>query len=116
MEKEKNERYLIIPKKFSDFVETKQMHAFLESILDYFKELFRLQAKQQGIAKEAKQIALPTPPLYLSEKKELLKKAKKMATHYAWILYNFKGYNDMQMDQNFFEVYIYIYIYFLIHI
>ena len=39
------------------------MYHFLEAALDYCKELFRLEAKQQSLDLEAKQSFLPVPQL-----------------------------------------------------
>ena len=78
-------------KKFFEFVEKHdQMYHFLEAALDYCKELFRLEAKQQSLDLEAKQSFLPVPQLLQSEKRKLSGKAKRMANKYSWILFSNK--------------------------
>ena len=60
-------------------------------MLDYNRELFRLENKQQVLEKEAKQRGLPVPQVLPSEKKKLQEKAKKMADKYSWIVFTHKS-------------------------
>ena len=83
-----------IPPKFGHFVKSNEYKDLLESMLDYCRELFRLENKQQVLEQEAKQRGLPVPQVLPSEKKKLSEKAKKMADKYAWIVYNYKSINN----------------------
>jgi hypothetical protein len=56
-------------------------------MLDYTRELFRLENKQQVLEQEARQRGLPIPQVLPSEKKKLSEKAKKMADKYSWIVF-----------------------------
>jgi len=56
-------------------------------MLDYCKELFRLEGKQQTLEKEAKERGLPRPQVLPSEKKKLHEKARRMSEKYARIVY-----------------------------
>lgn len=60
-------------------------------MLDYNKELIRLETKQQVLELEAKQRGLQIPPILPSEKKKLYEKAKKMADKYSWIVFTHKS-------------------------
>ncbi len=87
-----------IPPKFGQFVKSQEFKDLLESMLDYCRELFRLENKQQVLEQEAKQRGLPIPQVLPSEKKKLYEKAKKMADKYSWIVYNYKSISNDQMD------------------
>eukprot|EP00347_Sterkiella_histriomuscorum_P001281 403372640 len=87
-----------IPPKFGTFVKSAEYKELLESMLDYCRELFRLENKQQVLEQEAKQRGLPIPQVLPSEKKKLSEKAKKMADKYAWIVFNYKSINNEQME------------------
>ena len=64
-------------------------------MLDYNRELFRLENKQQVLEQEARQRGLPTPQVLPSEKKKLYEKAKKMADKYSWIIFTHKSIGKM---------------------
>lgn len=49
------------PKQFLDFVQKPEFYNFLQAMLEYCKELFRLESKQQVLEQEAKQRGLPVP-------------------------------------------------------
>lgn len=91
-----------IPKEFVDFVspikkvergkgqfvdvenESSLMYfSFCESLLDYCRELFRLESKQRNLEEEAKSRGLPVPLVLPSEKKKLHEKAKRMSLKYS---------------------------------
>ena len=76
-----------IPKKLFDFVEHPKYHFFLQTLLEYCKELFRLENKQQVLEQEAHTRNLPAPRVLPSEKKKLNEKATKMANAYSWIIF-----------------------------
>lgn len=63
----------------------------LESMLDYNRELNRLENKQQVLEQEARQRGLPIPQVLPSEKKKLHEKAKKMADKYSWIVFKHRS-------------------------
>ena len=50
-----------IPPKFGSFVKSPEYKELLEAMLDYCRELFRLENKQQVLEQEAKQRGLPVP-------------------------------------------------------
>jgi len=50
-----------IPQHFEKFVNSQEFRALLESMLDYCRELFRLENKQTVLEQEAKQRGLPIP-------------------------------------------------------
>ena len=50
-----------IPEDFDEFARSKSCQELLESMLDYNKELFRLENKQQVLEQEARQRSLPIP-------------------------------------------------------
>ena len=56
--------------------------------MEYCRELFRLENKQQVLEIEAKQRGLAVPQVLPSEKKKLYEKAKRLANMYAWIVFN----------------------------
>lgn len=63
----------------------------LEAMLDYCRELFRLENKQQVLEQEARSRGLPIPQVLPSEKKKLYEKAKKMADKYSWIVFKHRS-------------------------
>ena len=87
-----------IPNNFEKFVNTEEFKALLEAMLDYCRELFRLENKQNTLEQEEKQRGLPIPQVLPSEKKKLYEKAKKMADRYSWIVFHYKSINDEQME------------------
>ena len=76
-----------IPQRLFKFVENPKYEAFLQTLLEYCKELFRLENKQQVLEQEARQRGLPVPQVLPSEKKKLNEKATKMANAYSWIIF-----------------------------
>ena len=60
-----------IPPNFNEFARSQQFKDLLEAMLDYNRELFRLENKQQVLELEAKQRHLPIPQVLPSEKKKL---------------------------------------------
>ena len=50
-----------IPLGFEKFVNSSEFRALLEAMLDYCRELFRLENKQTVLEQEAKQRGLPIP-------------------------------------------------------
>ena len=62
MTKEKKEDpSIIIPKDFEEFIRNPLYNDFLESLLDYCWELFRLEIKQKNLEAEAIQRNIPIP-------------------------------------------------------
>lgn len=62
MVKEKKEDpSIVIPKDFEEFIRKSMYHEFLESLLDYCWELFRLEIKQKSLEVEAIQRNIPIP-------------------------------------------------------
>lgn len=76
-----------IPRKLFKFVKHEKYEYFLQTLLEYCKELFRLENKQQVLEQEAKTRGLPVPQVLPSEKKKLQEKATKMANAYSWIIF-----------------------------
>ena len=77
-----------IPKGFFEFIYQPHYYNFLEALLEYCRELFRLENKQSVLEVEAKQRGLAVPQVLPSEKKKLHEKAKRLANMYAWIVFN----------------------------
>ena len=69
-------------------------------MLDYNRELFRLENKQQVLEQEARQRGLPIPQVLPSEKKKLYEKAKKMADKYSWIVFTHRSIGANANDKN----------------
>lgn len=88
-EKEENSE-LIIPYRFLEIHNCPEMVALLNSIKDYLKELFKLEAKQSALEKEARARNLPPPSLLPSETRRLQDKATDMASKYSWLLMNYR--------------------------
>lgn len=80
-----------IPDGFDEFVRSQSFKDLLEAMLDYNKELFRLENKQQVLEQEARQRNLPIPQVLPSEKKKLFDKAKVMSDKYSYILYQHRS-------------------------
>ena len=80
-----------IPEGFYEFANSNQYRELLEAMLDYNRELFRLENKQKVLEQEARQRGLPIPQVLPSEKKKLYEKAKKMADKYSWIVFTHKS-------------------------
>ena len=76
-----------IPETLFQFVNHPKYRGFLQTLLEYCKELFRLENKQQVLEQEARQRGLPVPQVLPSEKKKLNEKATKMANAYSWIIF-----------------------------
>ena len=92
MEKDKNEdKSIIIPFGFEEQIMSEEYKELLQAILDYCRELFRLESKQKSLEIEAKQRGLPVPQVLPSEKRKLHEKAKKMALKYSVILFKRKA-------------------------
>ena len=91
MKKNKADPKIIIPLGFTRLIFSKCYKELLQAILDYCRELFRLENKQKSLEVEAKQRGLPVPQVLPSEKRKLLEKAKKMALKYSYILFQRKA-------------------------
>ena len=86
-----------MPRSLLNFIETSKYYNFLQALLEYCRELFRLENKQQVLEQEAKQRGFPVPQVLPSEKKKLNEKAKMMANAYSWIVYYKKSIGEKQM-------------------
>lgn len=89
-----------IPKKLFTFVKNKKYEHFLQTLLEYCKELFRLENKQQVLEQEAKTRGLPVPQVLASEKKKLQEKATKMANAYSWIIFLNASLSQQAFEDN----------------
>jgi protein phosphatase 1 regulatory subunit 36 len=94
MYKDASSKTVKIPKGFQEFVNGEQYYKFLEALLEYCRELFRLENKQSVLEVEAKQRGLAVPQVLTSEKKKLHEKAKRLANMYAWIVFNKRSIPD----------------------
>ena len=72
MEKDRDEEERNVPQRLLDCIDTPEYYRFLQALLDYCRELFRLENKQQVLEQEAKQRGLPVPQVLPSEKKKLM--------------------------------------------
>jgi hypothetical protein len=101
MHKDKvNDETKKIPVGFDEFVQSQQYKDLLQAMLDYNRELFRLENKQQVLEQEARQRGLPIPQVLPSEKKKLSEKAKKMADKYSWIVFTHTSIGSKGMGKN----------------
>lgn len=89
-----------IPEGFDVFCKSDQYKDLLQAMLDYNRELFRLENKQQVLEQEARQRGLPIPQVLPSEKKKLSEKAKKMADKYSWIIFTHTSIGSKGMGKN----------------
>ena len=87
-----------IPPRLISFINTPEYLNFLQCLLEYCKELFRLESKQQDLEAEARQRGLDVPQVLPSEKKKLNEKATKMAYAYSWIIFKNKSITRKQMN------------------
>jgi hypothetical protein len=78
-EKDRGEETKKKEDKLLSFVNSQEFFLFLQTLLDYCRELFRLENKQQVLQQEAKQRDLVEPQILPSEKKKLNEKAIRMA-------------------------------------
>lgn len=99
MRQEAQEEDRHIPAKLFSFIQKPQYKTFLQTLLEYCKELFRLENKQQVLEQEARQRGLPVPQVLPSEKKKLNEKATKMANAYSWIIYMNKSVSDERIQK-----------------
>lgn len=76
------------------FIESPAYSNFLNCLLEYCRELFRLENKQTVLEQEAKIRGFPVPQVLPSEKKKLNEKAKLMANAYAWIVFYKRSISD----------------------
>ena len=61
MEKDRDEDDRNVPTRLLQFIDTPDYYRFLQALLDYCRELFRLENKQQVLEAEARQRGLPVP-------------------------------------------------------
>ena len=61
MEKDRDEDDRNVPVRLLEFIDTPDYYRFLQALLDYCRELFRLENKQQVLEAEARQRGLPVP-------------------------------------------------------
>jgi protein phosphatase 1 regulatory subunit 36 len=87
----KEDNSIILPGGFKRQIFDPAYKDLLQAILDYCRELFRLENKQKSLEVEAKQRGLPVPQVLPSEKRKLLEKAKKMALKYSYIIFQRKS-------------------------
>jgi hypothetical protein len=63
--------WMPIPKGFVEFISTEKYYLFLESLLDYCSDLFKLEARSKALINETKSRGLP-PSKTLESDKRLL--------------------------------------------
>ena len=54
MEKDRDEEERNVPARLLEFIDKPEYYRFLQALLDYCRELFRLENKQQVLEQEAK--------------------------------------------------------------
>lgn len=99
LRQEKEDEQSTVPTGIFTFLETPHYHTFLETLLEYCRELFRLETKQLVLEQEAKQRGFQLPQVLPSEKKKLNEKAKAMANAYSWIVFYKRSISDKAMMQ-----------------
>ena len=94
-------------KKTKDLIillKTTHFKSFLQSLIDYFKELFEIDNKMANIYKKAKESGLRMPDILPKEKDKLIELARIVGVNYSWILICFIHQRTAQRDSQFFEV------------
>lgn len=86
--KKDDKDWMPIPKGFIEFISQEKFRLFLESLLDYCTDLFKLEARSAALKAENKARGLPPSKTLESDKRLLQAKAKRMANYYAWIVFN----------------------------
>jgi hypothetical protein len=86
--KKDDKDWMPIPKGFIEFISMEKFRLFLESLLDYCTDLFKLEARSATLKAENKARGLPPSKTLESDKRLLQAKAKRMANYYAWIVFN----------------------------
>ena len=99
MKNETKEDERRVPPRLYWFIQQQEYLNFLQCLLEYCKELFRLESKQQVLEQEARQRGLDVPQVLPSEKKKLHEKATRMAYAYSWIIYKNKSITKKQMRE-----------------
>lgn len=89
-----SDKRVLVPRQMMQFIETDVYFKFLNSLLEYCSELFRLENKQQVLEQEAKARNLPVPQVLPSEKKKLNEKARLMSNAYSWIVFYNKSIGE----------------------
>ena len=89
----------MVPQSLVSFIESPTYLTFLTSLLEYARELFRLENKQTVLELEAKTRGFPAPQILPSEKKKLNEKAKMMANCYSHIVFFKRSINTKQINQ-----------------
>ena len=67
-------------------------------MLDYCRELFRLENKQNNLEDEAKERGIAVPMLLKAEKKILAERAEKMSQKYSQLIFQFRTISDQEME------------------
>ncbi len=98
LKQEKEDDNNSVPNGLISFLDSPKYHAFLLALLEYCRELFRLENKQAVLEQEAKQRGFPVPQVLPSEKKKLNEKAKSMANAYSWIVFQKRSISDKAMN------------------
>lgn len=98
LKQEKEDDNNSVPNGLISFLDSPKYHAFLLALLEYCRELFRLENKQAVLEQEAKQRGFPVPQVLPSEKKKLNEKAKLMANAYSWIVFQKRSISDKAMN------------------
>lgn len=88
-----------VPNGIFTFIDSQCFRGFLAALLEYCRELFRLENKQAVLDAEAKQRGFTTPAVLPSEKKKLNEKAKVMANAYSWIVFHKRSISDKAMNE-----------------
>jgi protein phosphatase 1 regulatory subunit 36 len=99
MKQEREEDRMSVPNGIFTFIDSQCFRGFLAALLEYCRELFRLENKQAVLDAEAKQRGFTTPAVLPSEKKKLNEKAKVMANAYSWIVFHKRSISDKAMNE-----------------
>lgn len=78
---------LKIPINISKVAHSYIFKGLLQSMLEYCRELFRLENKQNNLEGEAKERGIPIPILLKAEKKRLSELADKMSQKYSQLIF-----------------------------
>ena len=87
-----------IPINITKIAHSTVFKGLLESMLEYCRELFRLENKQNNLEGEALERGIYVPKLLKVEKKKLGDLASKMSQRYSQLIFQYRTVPDEEME------------------
>ncbi|KAM3131256.1 hypothetical protein pb186bvf_016574 [Paramecium bursaria] len=103
----KENKNLVLPKNFHEFIYQQEFLQFLLAIYDYCQEVSRVETKQKNLEQQAKEKQNILPKYLSSEQDRINEKLKAVTEKYCTIIQNYTSNIFTYRDQNFFETLIY---------